>query len=157
MNARITNYTSGVDAATTISRIEARLVAAGASGISKTYSPHQQVEALVFTIDLGDRHYSLRVPAKIEPCYEAMWAQYCREHRRPREEAKARIRAQAARTAWRLVEDWVNVQVSLILMRQAEWMEVFLPYVWDGRQTYFEALRAGGFKALTESSSVGAT
>lgn len=36
------------------------------------------------------------------------------------------------------------------MMKQAEFIEVFLPYVWDGKQTYFESMKIGGFKALAE-------
>ena len=65
---------------------------------------------------------------------------------------KATIYEQAARTAWKLVQDWIEVQVSMIVMKQAEFLEVFLPYVWDGRQTYFESVKSGAFKALPEKT-----
>jgi hypothetical protein len=39
-------------------------------------------------------------------------------------------------------------QLSLIQMRQADFIQVFLPYVWDGKQTFYQALKASNYKAL---------
>jgi hypothetical protein len=44
--------------------------------------------------------------------------------------------------------DWVQVQVSMIKLKQMKTLQVFLPYLWDGNQTFFEALEAKQFKAL---------
>lgn len=144
----IKNYTSGVSPETTIARIEYKLASVGASGIMKLYGPDKRVTALIFNMPDGTRQHAIKVPANVHACYEALWKQYCQTHSHPREEAKTRISDQASRTAWRLVQDWIEVQVSMIVMRQAEPLEVFLPYVWDGKQTYFEAIRSNGFKAL---------
>lgn len=149
---KIKNYTSGIEADRTIARIESRLAAAGASGIMKLYDTKGKVSALVFKIDLGGRSWNVRVPANVQACYEAMWKQHCLVHSQARDETKARIYEQAHRTAWKLVQDWVDVQISMIVMKQAEFLEVFLPYVWDGHQTYFEAIKGAGFKQLPEST-----
>lgn len=149
----IKNYTSGIDATTTLARIESKLAAAGASGIMKLYDTKGKVSALVFKIDLGGRSWSVKVPANVQACYDAMWKQHCLSHSRVREETKMTIYEQAHRTAWKLVQDWVDIQVSMIVMKQAEFLEVFLPYVWDGRQTYFEAVKGGGFKQLPENTN----
>lgn len=149
----IKNYTSGISSETTIARIESKLAAAGASGVTKLYGPDKRVSALVFAIDLQGRDHPIRirVPANVEACYQAMWKDYVTSHSHPRDDAKPRFRDQAHRTAWKLVQDWVDIQVSMIVMRQAEFLEVFLPYVWDGKQTYFEAVKGSGFKALPEN------
>lgn len=34
------------------------------------------------------------------------------------------------------------------VLKQVEFLEVFLPYAWDGKQTYFEAMKANQYKAL---------
>ena len=146
----IKNYTSGISVETTIARIEFKLAAIGAAGIVKLYGPDKRVSAIIFNMPDGKRSHAIKVPANVNNCYEAMWRHHCQTHSRPREETKATIRDQACRTAWKLVQDWVEVQVSMIVMKQAEPLEVFLPYVWDGTQTYFESLKGGGFKALPE-------
>lgn len=146
----IKNYTSGISIETTVSRIEAKLAAVGAAGIMKLYGPDKKISALIFNMPVGDRSYAIRVPANVEACFEAMWCQYLKEHSRPREGTKDAIKDQASRTAWKLVQDWIEVQVSMIFMKQAEPLEVFLPYVWDGKQTYFGAIKGSGFKMLSE-------
>lgn len=146
----IKNYTSGVDSSLTIGRIESKLAAAGASGIAKLYDTKGKISSLVFQIELGGKKWNVRVPANVQACFEAMWKDHCLRTSRPRESTKATIYEQAHRTAWRLVQDWIDVQISMITMRQAEFLEVFLPYVWDGKQTFFESCKAREFKALPE-------
>ena len=148
----IKNYTSGVAIETTIGRINSKLAAAGAAGITTLYDERKLVKAIIFHIDVNGKQISIRVPANVEACFQAMWKDHCLHHSRPREETKSRIRDQAQRTAWKLVQDWIDVQISMIVMRQAEFLEVFLPYVWDGRQTLFESAKGGGFKMLPEKT-----
>jgi hypothetical protein len=62
-----------------------------------------------------------------------------------------RIEAQANRTAWKLWQDWLEVQMSLIEMEQAEFVQIFLPYFWDGRRSYYDMVKEGGFKMLPEA------
>jgi hypothetical protein len=146
----IKNYTSGVASETSIARIESKLAAVGASGIMKLYGPDKRVSAIIFQMPNGSRNHAIRVPANVENCYQALWKDYCLRVSRPRDDTKSTIRDQAERTAWKLVQDWIDVQVSMIVMKQADALEVFLPYVWDGRQTYFESMKGGGFKQLPQ-------
>ncbi len=46
------------------------------------------------------------------------------------------------------MQDWLEVQLSMIAMRQADFVQVFLPYVWDGQRTYYQALKDSGFRAM---------
>jgi hypothetical protein len=48
---------------------------------------------------------------------------------------------QSERTAWKLIQDWVEVQLSMISLKQADFVQVFLPYVWNGQRTYYQALK----------------
>lgn len=150
---QIKNYTSGIAVETTIARIEQKLAAIGATGIMKLFSPDKKVSSLVFQMPDGNRKFNIKVPANVKACFDAMWKDHCIHTRQQREGTKARILDQAERTAWKLVQDWIEVQVSMIVMKQAESLEVFMPYIWDGRQTYFEYSRAQQFKALPEAST----
>ncbi len=38
--------------------------------------------------------------------------------------------------------------MSMIQMKQAETLQVFLPYVYDGRQTYYDAMKTANFRGL---------
>ncbi len=46
------------------------------------------------------------------------------------------------------MQDWVGVQMSLIQMHQADTLQVFMPFIWDGKRTFYQAVKDGGYKAL---------
>jgi len=72
------------------------------------------------------------------------------EIRKPRRETAEKIKDQAARTAWKILAEWAEIQVTLVHLQQAEAIEVFLPYAWDAGkdQTLFERLKEGKFKLI---------
>lgn len=159
------NYTSKVPVAQTIYRIEQILIKCGVSGITKEYGPTGEVAAVRFHIKVSSDtpEVTIRLPADKDRALDALWLDYadgdkltadgkalaynCRKKFR-----RADFIEQAERTAWKIIQDWIEVQMSMIQMKQAETLEVFLPYVWDGRQTYFQAVKVGGFKALPEKT-----
>ena len=145
------NYTSSVPVETTIARIEKALARFGATGVAKSYK-NGEVESLSFTIiePMTGKGIGIHLPAKVEAVKKILAS----EVRRPRagtyrsRSTEERIEQQAARTAWKIVQDWVDVQLSLIEMGQAEALQVFLPYVWDGKKTFFDQIKGGHFKML---------
>lgn len=142
----IKNYTSSVGVDRTVARIEQLLAQAGATGIVKDYT-EGRLEALAFRVVLPNgRIVSVRLPANHEAVYQAMRKQL----KRPRPETLRNLREQSLRTSWKLMQDWVGVQISLIQMQQVDFMQVFLPYVWDGRRTFYHALKDQNYLALPE-------
>jgi hypothetical protein len=142
----IKNYTSGVPVEKTILRIEMALIQGGAIGIMKDYSD-RRIDSISFSIpSLEKRLVSIRLPANVDAVYDVLFAAM----KRPRAETLKRLRDQAERTAWKLVQDWVEIQMAMIKMQQVEFIQVFLPYIWDGKQTFYASLKEGGFKQLTE-------
>lgn len=140
----IKNYTSTVPISRTIARIEECLAKAGASGIMKDYADGR-LTALCFKIRMPNgRDVAIRLPADEEAVYRVLE----KAIRRPRDGTVARLREQAQRTAWKLQQDFVEVQLSLIQMQQTDPMRAFLAYVWDGTRTFYDSLQAGGFKML---------
>ena len=154
MKSFLKNYTSEVPVATTISRIEQTLIRVGVNGITKEYGPQAEVCALTFHITLGESRVAIRLPANRDQALNALWENYKAEHPRGRL-ARKDFAQQAERTAWKLMQDWCEVQLSLIQVKQAEFLEVFLPYVWDGRsrQTFYNQIKSGGYKALLTQGS----
>lgn len=143
----IKNYTSGVPVERTISKIESALVGSGASNIMKDYNKNGVLSAVCFFViepNTGQKR-AVRLPANAEGVYNALRL----EVKRPRRGTLEKLRDQANRTAWKLMQDWVEVQLSLIQMQQAEFLQVFLPYIWDGKQTFYTAIKSGGFKLLS--------
>ena len=147
------NYTSSVSAQTTISYIEAYLMEAGASGIMKKVEAGQVV-ALMFEIEMGNGagKHLVKLPANVAEVHRYLWHEYVTSRTRPKKE-ESDFLEQAGRTAWKIVQDWVQVQVSMIKLKQMEPMQVFLPYIWDGQQTYYEFLKEKKFRALPAPST----
>ena len=121
------NYTSSVSVVNSINKIEHRLVSAGATHIAKVYDDEKNVKGITFQIPVNDKPLIFKLPAKSESVFNVLWGGV----RRPRPETKENIQQQAARTAWKLLSDWVDIQISLIKIQQVELLEVFLPYCWD--------------------------
>lgn len=46
------------------------------------------------------------------------------------------------------MQDWVEVQMSMIQMQQANFREVFLPYLWDGKRSFYQMVEESGFAGL---------
>jgi hypothetical protein len=145
-NMHLKNYTSSVPVEKTIARIEFALARAGANGILKDYD-NGRLSSLSFRVMLPTgKPISIRLPANAD----AVWMTMKRSVKRPRSGTMEALKAQADRTAWKLMQDWVEVQLSLISMQQVEFMQVFLPYVWDGEQTFYDKLKGGNFAALPQ-------
>ena len=141
------NYTSGVPVWRTIARIEEVLAGAGVAAIQKEYAPGApgRLAALSFSVELHDkRHVKIRLPADTDAVYDTLRKQCKRPHRGTLE----RLREQADRTAWKLMQDWVEVQISLIQLQKVDFLQVFLSYVWDGKQTFYTALKDSGYRNL---------
>lgn len=157
------NYTSNVPVSETIHRIEKVLIRCGVSTISKVYGDGGEVLGLSFSVDLpGMSAVQIRLPVNKEQALQAMWLDYAGaeiskdglECWNARKKMKRKDFAeQAERTSWKIMQDWVEVQMSMIQMQQAEFIQVFLPYVYDPRtkQTLFERIKTHNYKALLGS------
>ncbi|WP_343302876.1 hypothetical protein AAHN97_15120 [Chitinophaga niabensis] len=138
------NYTSEVPPDLSVSRIERKLVEIGATNISKRYEDGTLV-AISFVILQNGTSIVLQLPARVERVFEVMW----REVKRPVAGTKARTKEQAERTAWKIVSDWVDVQASMVLLEQAELLQVFLPYAMvSSTETLFDRMKGSEFKLL---------
>jgi hypothetical protein len=145
MNINLKNYTSTVPAVTSMGRIEQCLVKSGATDISKKYEDGI-CKAVTFRMLVNGQPLFFQLPAKIGPCFNVLW----KEIKRPRPDSRQKTKEQAERTAWKIVSDWVEIQMSMILLEQADALEVFLPYAYNPatEKTFYNSLKEGGFKAL---------
>lgn len=145
MAINLKNYTSEVPAITSMGRIERCLVQAGATDISKKYNDGV-CTSVTFRMMVNQMPLFFQLPAKVDRCFEVLWAQYTR----PINGSEQKCREQAERTAWKIVSDWTEIQLSMIMLEQAEVLQVFLPYVYDPAKdrTFFESLKETKFKAL---------
>lgn len=161
------NYTSAVPSHVTIYRIEQTLIKCGVSGIAKEYapSPSGTISAITFKISIPEFPVmNVRLPVDEEKALQALWMDYVGTDKLSpdgkrivynsyKKKCRDDFSKQASMTAWKIVQDWVEVQMSMIQMKQADFMQVFLPYIWNGRTTYYEALKENKFRALLPESS----
>lgn len=125
--SKLKNYTSSVAAENSRAKIEKCLVDAGASDISKSYDSNKVCQAIRFRMEVKGQAVFFQLPANVEACFKVLWA----EIKRPNANTKANVLQQAERTAWKIVSDWVEVQLAMIQLEQAKALQVFLPYVYD--------------------------
>jgi hypothetical protein len=147
---KLKNYTSGVPAERNMQNIETMLTQFGASHISKTINTDKkEVDGFYFQIFIGGIPMSFRLPVEVDAVQKLMEA----EMRRLTEAGREKVKAQARRTAWALLRDWTHIQLSMVQMRQAETVQIFLPFICvpNSNQTFFERLKENGFKLLTEA------
>lgn len=141
------NYTSTVPVERTVARIEAALARAGVSGIQKEFRDGE-LHSLSFTVPMH-RAVTIRLPVDADAVYEKMKE----ERKRLTRDGAIRLKDQALRTSWKLMQDWVEIQLSLIHLQRVDFMQVFLPYVWDGTQTFYNRLKEQNYALLLEEGT----
>lgn len=148
MAINLKNYTSEVPMSTSMGKIERCLVEAGATDISKKYADGI-CSSITFRMVVNQAPLFFQLPAKVDACFKSLWGNMT-----PRGQQQADRKkwiSQAERTAWKIVSDWVEIQLSMIQLEQAEALQVFLPYVYDPAkdQTFYESLKSSNFKLLS--------
>lgn len=159
------NYTSKSATSDSIARIEGVLLQCGANAIEKEYDADNnrglvpRISAITFRIrvEAGGPSIQIRLPANAAAAAEVIWRNYAGDRIskdgqtcRGKSKTRSDFINQGERTAWRLIQEWIEVQMSLIAMKQAELLQVFMPYAWDETRkiTYFESMKAQKFAAL---------
>jgi hypothetical protein len=146
MEARVRNYTSVVPVEESIRLIEQKLVRFGASHIMKEYADGGRIAALSFTI-MVDKQTLQRIPVRLPANVEGARLVLNQLAKSPT--ARRKVPEQAPRTAWKLALDWLDVQLSLVEMKQVDLVQVFLPYVaCGGGKSFYEVIKADGYRAL---------
>jgi hypothetical protein len=161
MNKFLKNYTSEVPVSQTIHRIEQVLIKSGVCGITKEYADtNGTIAALTFRLYSFDSQVTIRLPVSKDSALDALWLDYADGDKlsddgqslhwsSKKKKQRSDFTAQAERTAWKIMQDWVEVQMSMIQMKQAEPMQVFLPYVMvDDQTSVFQQIKATHFKGL---------
>jgi hypothetical protein len=147
------NYTSTVPASRSVLHIKEQLVKAGAVKMIEDYDRATgSLTGLYFVLQLKDnRQVPFKIPAQVDAVRAHLTECEKQGRRRVSITAAERIKAQAERTAWKILSDWIDIQLTLIELQQVDPLEVFLAYVYDQHknQTFFEKLESNGFKELT--------
>ena len=154
----IKNYTTKIAAHTSTQQIQELLRKKGARRVMVEYDAGGKPESVAFECEIspgtsGNLLSPIRLPFRIKAQVGAM--ERCL---RAVKDRRYQGRAQAERVAWRLVRDWVDVQMAFVEAGQAELAELFLGKALstqrdsEGRhQTFYQVLLSGeGPRLLAE-------
>lgn len=140
---KLKNYTTTVPADKTINEVQALLVQAGASSIACNYE-HTKITTIFFKLKLGEREIPFQLPAKPDAVYQKLFAQLPPPIGVKNDSWRQARHDKAANIAWRIVFDWLKVQVSLIELEQAEPAQIFLPYMlMSATETLYDQFKSG--------------
>ncbi|MDB5268037.1 MAG: hypothetical protein JWP58_1077 [Hymenobacter sp.] len=144
--SKLRNYTSEVTPAKSQATIEHLLVQAGASTISKFFDDTKRCQGFFFQISVGDVPLTFKLPANADLVYQHFVASTRNLDAKKREQ----LRAQAERTAWRTLQEWVQIQLDMVAMNQVELLQVLMPYQFDQdkQQTFFQRVMNSDLKLL---------
>lgn len=149
----IANYTTEVPAMRSVGEIQGILVGHGARAIMIDYDAEVPV-ALAFIIKTTQGELPFRLPAnvkQVEKLLINMRARPPETWHHDYEKFMNRIKAQAARVAWRIIKDWVRAQMAILDTEMVKVEQVFLPYLdVGGGKTLYDAMSERGFKQLSE-------
>lgn len=148
------NYRTEVDAAQTVQEISRRLARHGAAEIATEYQKTEPV-GLRFIAETAHGPQQFRLPAQWQSVQRVLQGQYDRGiegvARRHTSERQAR------RVAWRLVANWIDVQLALIEVGMVTLDEALLAYLVlpESGQTLYAAITERGLPYLDRRPSAG--
>lgn len=124
------NYTTKVPVVRSVAEIQKLLVKHGASSIMQDYDDDQELIAISFSLKLNNQQLAFRLPIDWKSTYAVM----------NMDDTPSRYvyEDQARRVSWRIVKDWVEVQLAIAETGMVTIPQVFLPYAIreDGRTLY---------------------
>ena len=138
----ILNYTTQIDPAKSIGEIITILQRFGARSITTDYDEYHFVSAITFIVSIEGAPLAIRLPINVEGVYQNL------------RQAKGvpsgkRTREQARRVAWRILKDWLEAQLALFQVGQAEVGQVLMPYAVDSAgRTVYDLFKAAHVKQL---------
>lgn len=124
------NYTTKVPVVNSVAAIQKVLIKHGASSIMQDFDDDRQLVAISFKLRLQGQELSFRLPVDWQATLEVM-----KQDGTPRPYLNIE---HARRVSWRIIKDWVEVQLALAQTRMVTIPQVFLPYVLrnDGKTLY---------------------
>jgi hypothetical protein len=140
----IRNYTSSVPVERSVDHIEKALVEAGAMNVMKLYKD-KVISGIAFILEINGKQFPFKLPARVQEV-EKIFA----SSQKRRLEITETNKLQAARTAWKLLSDWIDIQLTFIGMKQAQFMEIMLAFSYNPMkdETFYQSIEKRGFEML---------
>jgi hypothetical protein len=141
----IKNYTSEVSAIKSIQHIENRLIEYGAKSVLKICENGKTI-GIGFVIEINKNDIPFRFRARVKEVTE----KFAKKIKKPQKGTLENVKAQAERTAWKIMADDVDIQLSLIEIDQKDFVEAFLSSVYNYKEdrTFFEKVKDNNFAQL---------
>ena len=152
----IKNYTTTIDAEKSVSQLQDLLRKKGARRVLVDYDEKGRPEAVAFELELAQPEgVPLQLPFQIRARPEAMKRCLLAD---PGVPLRLRTLEQARRVAWRLVYNWIDVQLAFVEAGQAAMAELMLGFALSTRsdsegrpKTFYDVLLgAEGPRLLAE-------
>lgn len=120
-------------------KIQKLLATHGAKRVMFDYAKDGRITALAFVLEIVGNDYPFRMPARIENVEQVL---YPNAYPHLSDSQKA----QAYRTAWANIRDWLDAQMALIDTEMVRMEEIFMPYlIVRGEQTMFDVMQEKKF------------
>lgn len=120
----------------TIAEIQIALKQFCITAVQINYGDSGEVEGMAFMLPTEDgRSLPIKVPANWRPLWKMAQdglTKYIKDE------------AQARKVAWRQIYRWIQAQLALLNLKMVNIDEVFLPYIWNGKETIYEKLVSDG-------------
>lgn len=139
------NYTSTIPANKSIANIEKFLAKNGALNISKHFNTEGDVISLYFQISIENKILPFKLPVNVDSCFKILKAQ---KKNSLTQIQQRNLYEQAHRTVWKLLFEWIQIQMAFIEMKQVEFLEIFLSYVSTESGTFYEKIKKDNFNIL---------
>lgn len=138
------NYSTTVDAETTIGEIQKLLSNYGVQAMMTEYDG-KQVSAVSFKLDVGGRSMGFKMPCNWRAVLQVFNEQGIGIGKLKHKDKN--MNNQAIRTAWRIIKVWIEAQLALVEVNMVTIPQVFLPYAitGDGRTLAEKVLDDPGF------------
>lgn len=146
---KVRNRTSSVAPAKTAERIEKLLAEAGANRISKSYTAGE-LTGIEFVLMSQFGLLAFRLPVNADGAYKVL-ADNNKGHLSSFR--RKQLREQAERTAWKLAQESLEIQLSQVAMNQMLLEQALLPHIIKDDLTLFDYLRQGGYQGLLAAPS----
>jgi hypothetical protein len=138
----ILNYTTQVEPEKSIAEITGLLTRFGARSITTEYDDDGFVSGITFIIMIEMRPLAIKLPVNVDGVHSTLRMVKAVPNRN-------KTQAQARRVAWRILKDWLEAQLALFQVGQAEAGQVLMPYAVDSEgRTAYQMFRESHIKQL---------
>lgn len=146
------NETTEVSSDRTAGEISSLLIACGAKQITIDYEGGKAV-GMRFTLVINGCAHVFKMPVRVAGVARIFKQRRQKSMGHQAWKWEGKDAEQAERVAWRQLYRWCQAQLAMVESGAAEAREVFLPYLFDGEKTLYEAVEVSRFKALPEGKS----